>query len=208
MHFNLSYIRVEVPSDTLVYSSVLLSYAILMLSLALYILTVWAILKRSPPLMGAYRWYLLFNISAATSYEVVYTLIGSVTLLPYPVLLYEGWPLRVFAPMDPVLLYAIQMFWAMSISLIGCSIGTLFLYRYCQLRENWFYTHVLQNAPLTIGLNILLAIAIVSVTNPLPGLSYAAIADRSRELREAVRLVDGELYVRIKEKNILEYTVG
>jgi len=206
--FNLTRQWVEFPSDTLVRCAETLSYIVLLISLSLYTITVWVIVKCSPRLMEGYRWYLLLNVTAAISIDIMYTLIGQINLLPYPIIIYNGWLLRTQPPLSPVVLYSIQLLYATILLLTGCSIVTLFAYRYCQLKENWLYRWVLRNVPFTVGLNILMASSAILISSTPPGLSYAAINERSTALRDAIGSIDNALYERIKGKNVMEYLVG
>jgi hypothetical protein len=159
----------QIPSNTLVFSVEALSYAVFALTLAVYVLTAWVIVKRSPPLMDSYRWYLLLNVSSTMAMVLAYVLILPIPLLgPYPIVIYDGWPLCAFAPVDPVILYATQSLWYIILALMGSPTITLFVYRYCQLRGNWFYTRVLQSVPLTVGVNLLLSVVASLVFIPHP----------------------------------------
>jgi len=116
--YNLTFQWVEFPWDTLVQVAESLAYATATLSIALYALSVWVIVGHSPRMMGPYRWYLLFTSSVATAVEVLYAVIFPLPLLPYPVVIYGGL-LRLCAPLNAMLLFAIQEVWAIVVVMMS-----------------------------------------------------------------------------------------
>lgn len=206
--YNLTYQRVEIPSDTLVLSIELLAYTTAALTLVLYALSAWVIVARSPRMMGPYRWYLLFHSTIATAMELLTVLILPVPLMPYPMAVYGGSLLRVWAPVSPYIVYGIRTSWSASIVAMSCAMVTLFVYRYSLLTGNWIYRRVLQNVPLTFALNLLVP-GVVAFVFLAPDTFYlSSVGERRAQLLEAVRSVDGAIYEKIKDQNVFEYFVG
>lgn len=204
--YNITYQWVEFPSDEFIQAAELLAYATAVLSLGLYALSLWVIVGHSPRMMGSYRWYLLFNSSVATAVEVLYAVIFPLPLLPYPVVTYGGL-LRLCAPLNPVLLFAIQEVWALVVATMGTAVITLFSYRYSQLTRNWLYKWLLQNTPLVIALNLLLTGTCVFVLTAPPNFDFSTVGTNSERLLEGIRRVDSRVYERIRGQNVLEYLV-
>jgi len=154
--FNLTYQWVEFPSENLLRAVEYLSYTDSAISLTLYTLTVWVVIRRSPPVMGPYRWYLLFNVTVSAILVPSYALVRPQPLLPYPIVLYSGLLSRL-APFPPLLLLVIQVAWTCQVVVLCSSIVVLFIYRLCHLSGNWLYRHLLRNVPLTVGLCLLIS---------------------------------------------------
>ncbi|KAI1710178.1 serpentine type 7TM GPCR chemoreceptor srh domain-containing protein [Ditylenchus destructor] len=131
-----SYVEIVPPPPFILLINDTLAYIQLVVSPALYALLVWMVYYKSPPAMGAYKWYTIWNATYLMVSEVLYAFAHPEPLFPYPVAIAGG-----FAKFVPVGQTFANIYTDVAIFFIMSSFYStmvLFLFRYLQTTDSDF----------------------------------------------------------------------
>src|SRR4051794_1716895 len=73
------------------------------------------------------------------------------------------------------------------------------------IRHNWLYKRVLRKPTLGIAINLCSSAFVIGFVTSPPNFDFHS---PSMNVLESIRVVDVEVYERIKEQNVIEYLVG
>jgi len=93
----------------------------------------------------------------------------------------------------------------MAVGLSCTSTSTLFVFRYCQLTENWLYRWVLDDLRLGLAANFGMSALCVFLLVAPPGMDFSA---ERMDPKTVIERMDPVLYQTVKENNLIEYLVG
>ncbi|KAI1698148.1 serpentine type 7TM GPCR chemoreceptor srh domain-containing protein [Ditylenchus destructor] len=166
-----------------------------------YSLMVYVVLWKSPSSMTTYKWYILMNGTYAVLFELVFALASPEPLFPYPMLIVGG-PLR-NVHLGTTFNNIYLELGMLSIIFVFQSTLILFLYRYCQTADNYFYTRFLSDIRWTAAINF--SIVVGGLIFMLVEQLVVKFFKSSEELKDWIRAVDPKVYSHIGDRQVVGF---